>query len=265
MRSVEEADVRVEFTLRHPFVDLRNVSVSVGRLVNVSAAAANLMELAANISERIEVVIWLSRMPWKKQDTLELVISFAAEQIKSSQDNVRIVLLVENMNFTIVLTPEPSLLNPTVAKAAEVANAIGGVLAPSVTALQLASVASFLELSQCAFSHFDQLPFSLSPFGWCFGEASGQCYRGAVAAHLFFVAVSGAVGVTASSVMTIKELRDGHAATSRIALNSAMASLRFPSILVVVHAFVMQGTITCSIALLTVASSYGVIYWAVAA
>lgn len=253
MRSANENEATIELIF-DPVIAVPTslvANLQIGRLVNSSVTQSD------PFSQRITLVVLLPRLPWRGIDNVEVVIAFAAKDFTSKRRFVQVTPTAPSINFTIVLAPQPASVDVTVQKVADVANIAGSIGGPSTTALQLATVASLLELIECAFDHTATLPFSISPFGWCFGDQVGKCYRGAVAANLCLVLGPAAVGITASSLMGWRKYHDGEADSFRSGLISSMATLRYPGILVLSYSFVLQGSVSSSVALLTVSSKFG--------
>ena len=204
--------------------------------------------------EMLEVSVLLRIPPLSGVTTsIDWSVSFLAADFTAlnfSCRNVTILPEFLSYTFTVQKALHLSFLPEPVRKAAAavvtVGTAVSFVSANPTGAMQQKRLQSFVGLGQCVFHQEEDLQFSDSPLGLSIGENDPR-FLGALVGNLLLQA--GVVLVVVSAMCILR-----YRAVAR-SWNDACGALRFPGLLVVPYAILLQPSLTSAVALFSPLSS----------
>ena len=152
--------------------------------------------------------------------------------------------------WTIAALPPPSSLIAVTMMTFRYATAVSAVLGHPINAMTSTGLVSILSLEECMFSDVDPLDSSVSPItSAAVGPTVGQYYRGAVVVAMSMY--GGVCCLALSGALLLRwRVRTQHFA-------SHFATLRFPSVGVLLVGLFGQGLATCGMSLIRLGESAG--------
>ena len=164
------------------------------------------------------------------------------------------------LTWTISPLPPPTALVAATMTTFRTSTVVAAVFGNPVTAMTTTGLVSILALGECMFSDVDPLETSVSPVTTAaVGPVLGQYYRGAVVVALTLYGGVGLLGLCGSvGLWAFRTSRKDVSSTSLLsALAPHMATLRYPSIGMVVVGLFGQGLATCGVSLIRLNNSAG--------